>query len=201
MIDPYQVVRDFEQELCDYTGAPYCVSTNSCTMALLITLSWWKMLRGKETISCPKRTYVSVPQSIKLAGHRIKWRDEDWLGMYALPPTPIWDCARLLTSGMYKRGTIQCLSFHWSKHLQIGLGGAILHDRKSADPIFRRMRFDGRTEGLTPDQDSFPVLGYHAYLTPGLAADGLMRLSLLPEHNEPLPNSPYPDLSQFEIFA
>jgi dTDP-4-amino-4,6-dideoxygalactose transaminase len=199
-VQPYDVVKQFEAALCEYTRAPYCVAVNSCTMALLITLSWWKLKYGKQTVICPKRTYCSVPQAVLLSGHDLDFADIDWLGEYRLDPTPIWDSARLLTSGMYRGGTFRCLSFHWSKHLQIGLGGAILHDSKAADPILRRMRFDGRTEGLTPDKDEFPVLGYHAYLTPGLAADGLMRLSLLPKHNEPLPNSPYPDLSQFEIF-
>jgi hypothetical protein len=37
-------------------------------------------------------------------------------------------------------------------------------------------------------------------MTPATAAEGLMRLAVLPKHNEPLPNSDYADLSELEIF-
>lgn len=40
MADAFKVVRDFEQALCDYTGAKYAVSTTSCTMALLLACKW-----------------------------------------------------------------------------------------------------------------------------------------------------------------
>jgi dTDP-4-amino-4,6-dideoxygalactose transaminase len=93
-----------------------------------------------------------------------------------------------------------CVSFHWSKTLGIQQGGAILHDDPEADAWLRRARFDGRTEGVSPKLDSFTQIGWHCYMSPEVAAEGLMRLSLLPKHNEPLPNDDYPDLSEMEIF-
>jgi hypothetical protein len=33
---PYDAVRNFEAALCKYTGARFAVTTNSCTMALLL---------------------------------------------------------------------------------------------------------------------------------------------------------------------
>jgi dTDP-4-amino-4,6-dideoxygalactose transaminase len=105
---------------------------------------------------------------------------------------------------MYTRGEFEgnflCTSFHWSKTLAIGQGGAILHDNYEADQWFRRMRFDGRTEGLTPQEDAFTEIGYHCYMSPRDAAEGLSRLSVLPEENAPLPNDDYPDLSRMKIF-
>ena len=196
MTNPYDVVRQFEDALCEYTGSKYAVAVNSCTSALLICCAYHKV----DWVQIPRRTYVSVGMAIKVAGGKVAFRDEDWSGMYLLHPYPIWDSARRFTSGMYIEGEFMCCSFHWSKHLQIGLGGCILHDSDEADPILRRMRFDGRTEGVEPKDDEFPVLGYHAYLTPGLAADGLMRMSLLPKHNADLENSDYPDLSQVGLF-
>lgn len=201
MSNPYDVVRQFEAALCEYTGAKYAVAVNSCTSALLICLSYWKHEHGQEMIVLPKRTYVSVPQAVLLAGHRLKFKDCEWSGMYRLCPTPIFDSARWLTGDMFIPGTFITLSFHWTKTLQAGLGGAILHDDKEADALLRRMRFDGRAEGIDPKDDDFPVLGWHAYMTPGIAADALMRLSVLPKHNEPLPNSDYPDLSTIPLFA
>lgn len=40
----------------------------------------------------------------------------------------------------------------------------------------------------------------HAYMNPPTAAEGLQRLCVLPQHNDPLPNDDYADLSEMEIF-
>ena len=196
MKNPYTIVRDFEEALCEYTGAPYCVTVNSCTMALLLACKWLNV----KTVSIPKFTYVSVPMSIMHAGGKVEFRNEDWTGEYQLKPYPIWDAARRFTSDMYAPGQYQCVSFHWSKILGIQQGGAILHDNADADRWFRKARFDGRTEGVAPKDDAFDTLGFHCYLSPEIAAEGLVRLSFLPKHNEDLPNSDYPDLSRIELF-
>lgn len=182
----------FERALCEYTGAPYAVATTSCTMALLLACKWHKV----DEVEIPKRTYVGVPMSILNVGGKVKFRDHEWVGGYQLYPYPIFDYARLLTSGMYLGG-MMCLSFHWSKHLSVGQGGAILHDDPKADEWLRKARFDGRSER---GESTFDVLGYHAYMMPRDAAEGLTRLAILPKNNEPLPNSDYPDLSQVELF-
>jgi len=93
-----------------------------------------------------------------------------------------------------------CVSFHTSKILGDSQGGAILHDNAEADAWLRRARFDGRTEGVAPKDDNFDMVGWHAYMSPDVAARLLWKLSVLPKHNEPLPNDDYPDLSQHEAF-
>jgi dTDP-4-amino-4,6-dideoxygalactose transaminase len=195
-MNAFQVVRDFERAVADYTGAKYCVTVNSCTMALLLACRY---LNVKE-VTIPKYTYVSVPMSIMHAGGRVKFDSLGWRGMYQLHPYPIWDAARRFTSGMYRAGQYQCVSFHWSKILGLQQGGAILHDDDDADRWFRKARFDGRTEGVAPKDDTFTSLGYHCYLSPEVAALGLVRLSFLPKHNDDLPNSDYSDLSNVELF-
>jgi dTDP-4-amino-4,6-dideoxygalactose transaminase len=195
-MNAFQVVRDFEKAVADYTGAKYCVTVNSCTMALLLACKYLNV----GTVTIPKYTYVSVPMSIMHAGGRVEFDNVEWRGMYRLRPYPIWDAARRFTGGMYRAGQYQCVSFHWSKTLGIQQGGAILHDDDDADRWFRKARFDGRTEGVAPKDDTFDTLGYHCYLSPEVAAEGLVRLSFLPKHNEDLPNSDYPDLSQIELF-
>ncbi len=197
MPNPFQVVKDFEKSLCDYTGAPYAVAVTSCTMALLLAC---KYLKVKE-VEIPKLTYVGVPQSIIHAGGKVRFRDETWVGQYQLTPYPILDAARRFTSGMYVPGNYQCVSFHWSKILGVQQGGAILHDNPDADAWYRKARFDGRTEGVAPKDDKFDVLGYHCYMSPEVAALGLMRMSLIPKVNADLPNSDYPDLSKVALFA
>lgn len=193
---PYQVTRDFESGLCAYTGAPFAVAVNSCSAALLLAVLWHRA----PVVSLPRRTYVSVPCSVKLAGARVTWRDENWRGEYQLQPLPVWDCARRFTSGMYVPGRFQCVSFATTKILGIEQGGAILHDNAEADAWFRRMRFDGRTEGVDPKDDNFDVVGYHCLMLPSIAAQLILKLHHLPRHNDDLPDYPYPDLSVHQAF-
>ena len=193
-MNPHQVTKDFERAICEYTGAPFAVAVNSCTMALLLACAWHKV----ETVSIPRFTYVSVPMSIIHAGGNVVFDDRTWEGSYSLDPYPIRDSARRFTSGMY-RGGMECVSFHWSKILGLQQGGAILHDDAEADAWLRRARFDGRTEGVAPKDDDF-ILGWHCYLSPEISAQGVMRLCLLPKHNQDLPNDDYPDLSKVALF-
>lgn len=221
--NPHQVTRDFEAALCEYTGSPYAVAVTSCTMALLLAVAWrlrnkgaWPVPKdsayyvqceeeGRFRVQIPKRTYVSVPMSIIHAGGRPTFRDEEWVGAYQLKPLPVWDSARWFTSGIYTRfankpGRMICVSFHAAKTLGDTQGGAILLDDPDAAAWLRRARFDGRTEGVTPTDDSFDMVGWHCYLSPDVAARLLWQLSVLPMHNDPLPNDDYPDLSEIGIF-
>lgn len=217
---PYEVTRRFERALCEYTGAPYAVAVNSCTAAITLAVSWflsdcrrydplyrklpesfWQRWHSfEQAIEIPRRTYVSVPMSIIQAGGRLVWRDEAWRGAYQLKPLPVWDCARRFTSGMYVAGQFQCVSFSASKILAAEQGGAILHDNPHADAWFRRMRFDGRTEGADPMTDNIREIGHHCIMLPSVAATLLLRLHHLPRHNEDLPEREYPDLSQWDAF-
>ena len=200
-MNPFNVVRDFERAVADYAGASFGVATTSCTMALLLACAWFRYRDGPTTVSIPKRTYVGVPMSIINAGHKVEFRDQEWSGGYRLEPLPVWDSARWLTSGVHLKGQMTCLSFHWRKHLGISQGGMILLDDFEAVEWLRRARFDGRREGVSPKDDTFDFVGWHAYLTPAVAAEGLVRLAMLPSYNDPLPNDDYPDLSLMPVFG
>lgn len=210
MSSPYQVTKDFESALCEYTGSRYAVAVNSCTAALLLAIQWTG--RGENLVfnaydepvgfrvQIPKRTYVSVPCAIKLAGGIVAWREEAWRGSYQLYPLPVHDSARRFTSGMYVAGQFQCVSFSASKILSAEQGGAILHDDAEADAWFRRMRFDGRTEGVDAMDDTFDLIGHHCLMIPSVAAGLLLKLYHLPRHNDDLPEREYPDLSKHPAF-
>lgn len=202
MKSPFEVVRNFEAAVAEYTGAPYVVAVNSCTMAILLALAYMYKISTTRAVNIPKRTYVSVPMCAKHAGFAVRFRDEDWRGSYQIAPFPVYDSARFFTSGMYDQfsGGFACVSFHATKILGDTQGGAILHDSLAADAWFRRMRFDGRTEGVPPALDNFTEIGYHCYMSPDVAARLLHKIGVLPEHNAPLPNDLYPDLSQFKVF-
>lgn len=196
-IDAHKVTAQFEEELSKYTGAKYAVATNSCTMALELSLIWQAWLGNKGEVTIPRFTYVSLPQVIERAGFTPKYENLEWKGMYQLKPYPVWDSARRLTSKMYMRGQFICLSFHVAKILGDTQGGAILHDDPEADAFLRRARFDGRTAKVPLVEDTFPIPSYfvrHCYLSPDVSARLLNRMQYLPEHNEDLPNDPYPDL-------
>jgi dTDP-4-amino-4,6-dideoxygalactose transaminase len=209
-MNPYKVVQDFEEAIAEYTGSKYAVAVSSCTEAIMLACAYHikvvdEFFLGDEdmgnlqVIFIPKRTYVGVPMSIIHAGGVPRFDNRKWVGEYQLKPYPIWDSAKLLTSGMYRHGQMQCLSLHWTKTLSVGWGGVIIHDDKEADTWFRRARFDGRKEGVKPVDDKDLIVGWHCMMSPAQAAEALTRLSFLPKHNEPLTDN-YPDLSTYKAF-
>ncbi len=200
-MNPHKITEKFEKAVAKYTGAPYAIATTSCTMAIFLALQYLKWAdKLPRVIDCPARTYVSVPMQIVHVGALIQWTDEEWEGQYELAPTKVIDSARLFTSGMYRPGTFMCTSHHWGKTLGVQQGGMILHDNKIAHGWFKRARFDGRQPGVHPVDDHF-IIGWHAYMSPEVAAEGLVRLGMLPRDNKPLPNDNYPDLSRAKCFA
>ena len=199
MQNAFEVVKMFERAMCEYTGAKYAVAVNSCTNALGICLEHAVKERFNERLILPAKTYVGVAVQAKRAGYHLTFKDYEWqkLGYYFLGDTNIVDSARLLTAKMYIKDTLMCTSHHWSKHLSTEQGGCILHDNDNLDAWLRRMRFDGRTEGVSVKEDDILVLGWHCYMSPSNAAMGLTNFNFLPNHNEPLPEAGYADLRNF----
>ncbi len=196
-VSAYKVVEDFEAALCAYTGAPYAVTTNSGTMAIFLCLMCGPNPKGKA-IGIPKRTYCSVPMAAMQAQYRIAWLDLNWSGAYQLAGSNVWDSARRFTSGMYRAGEYQCVSFQTSKILGLEQGGAILHDNAKAYTWLRRARFDGR---LNADEKLPQQMGWHAYMNPSTAALGLQRLACLPRDNpDQAGAADFPDLSELPCF-
>lgn len=197
MKNPFQVVKDFEEALAEYTGAPYVVTTESCTSALLLCCAYHSVTQ----VTIPSNTYPSVPCSIIHAGGSVVFDETKnrWSGVYKLEPYNIWDSAKRLTSNMYIPGSEMCLSFHGKKLLPIGRGGAILTDDVAAATWFKQARFDGRHE-VPLAEDKIDMVGYNCYLTPEQAARGLLLLSFLPKHNDDMPFEQYPNLREAGIY-
>jgi dTDP-4-amino-4,6-dideoxygalactose transaminase len=203
MKSPHDITRAFEAELCRYTGAKYAVTTTSCTMALTLALAWDRYKSGTRIVRCPRNTYIGVPSAILNAGHRVGFRAGRWTRQYHLVGNDevVTDCAWRLEPEMYVPGDFQCLSFHWTKPLGLGQGGAILHDSDDADEWLRRARFDGRKEGVHPRDDVIQYPNWHAYMSPETATTGLMRLQAgAIRTNHVATWKDYPDISQQEAF-
>ncbi len=198
--NPYKIVKMFEEEVAEYTGAPFAVSVDSCTNALFLCC---KYLNVSEVI-IPSKTYLSVPQSIIHAGGEVIFdtssETNNWSGLYQLKPYPIFDSAKRFTSDMYKSGTFMCLSFHIKKHLKIGKGGMILTDNEEAVRWFKKARYEGRSEKLY-HEDDIDMLGWNMYMTPQEASHGLSLMQNYPLNVPDLDeNNGYRDLTEFTIF-
>ncbi len=210
MKNAFDVVRDFEEALCEYTGAPYCVTTTSCTDALGICFDYHRHINLKATgIILPSRTYVGVPMQAKRAGYHLNFEDYTWSGMYRIQPLRVWDAARRFNRDMfqltgYPNGSepnFMCLSFHYTKILSLTQGGCILHDSPKFDEYARKARFDGRSEGEPAGNwAQYDILGRHAYMGPEVAALGLRKLMAAKDYNDDLPMDNYPDCSKIEVF-
>jgi len=204
MNNPFKVVQMFEEEVANYTGAPYAVSVDSCTNALFLSVFYCKLQQGKTEITIPAKTYLSVPQSILHAGCDVIFdktqEANDWKGIYQLKPYPIYDAAKRFTSSMYVPGTFMCLSFHIKKHLGLGKGGMILTDNADAVKWFKKARYEGRNE-VNYINDDIDMLGWNMYMTPEIASHGLALMQNFPDHTKDLgENNGYRDLTEFTVF-
>lgn len=202
----YNVTKDFESVLSDYTNAPYVVTVDNQSNALFLCLMY-ENVKNKE-VSIPARTYPSVPCEIIHAGGKVVFEDvegETLKGAYQLKPTKVWDSALRFTHNMYIPNTHMCLSFTGPyKHLKLSKGGAILTDDKEAYEWFKRSRYSGRRE-CSYHEDNLDMLGWNFYMIPELATRGLHLMTQFynsdgkPKSNEDI-ELPYPDLSKFKIY-
>lgn len=198
--NPYKIVRMFEEELEEFTGAKYVVSVDSCTNALFLCC---KYLNVKE-VTIPSKTYLSVPQSIIHSGGEVVFdkrsATNEWKGIYQLKPYPIYDAAKRFTKDMYIEGSYMGLSFHIKKQLPIWKGGAILCDNKEAYEWFKRARYEGRSEKYYKEDD-IEFLGWNMYMTPQQAAHGLALFQNYPDHKDDITElNGYRDLTEFTVF-
>lgn len=194
----HKFIEVFEREISAYTGAPFVVLTDSCSNAVFLCLKSDPIALA----SIPRHTYVSVPMQLIHAGVDILYNDEEWVGMYNIGPTKIYDSAQRFTKDMYIKGTKMCVSFQQKKILNIGKGGAILLDNRKEYLKLKRMAWDGRDASIPVSEDKDIILGYHMNMTPEAAAKGLLLLNQLPDHNEDNGQwSDYPDVSKINLNA
>ena len=193
----FEKILDFERALARFTGAPYAIMTDCCTHAIELCMRYDRVRGLKMT----PYTYLSVPMTMHKLGIDYVYLDETeqtWTGEYNFVYTRIWDSARRLEADMYRSGQLQCVSFGHSKPLQIGHGGAILLDSKTAYDIMIKQRYDGRDLNTTPwqSQKTFHI-GYH--YRPAVE-DAVRGLTMLEQYQSQAPVFvPYPDLRTITI--
>lgn len=196
----YDNTREFERLLSRYTGAPYVIAVDNCCNGIFLCLRYFANKADHRYITIPRHTYIGVPYAIRVAGFNPvadpKSRTDGYLeGEYQLSPLPIWDSALRFTSGMYRPGQFQVLSFTGPyKHLKLQKAGAILTDNEIAATWLRRARFSGRNECSYHDDTFTMPEGYNMYLPAMISTLGVHLMQGIAEHNPDL-RLPYPDWS------
>ena len=67
----FEVVRDFENAIAKFYGAPYAVAVDSCTHSIELCLRYKEV----KKIILPKRTYLSIAFLAQKIGIDLEWKD------------------------------------------------------------------------------------------------------------------------------
>ena len=193
----FNIVKEFEEKIADFYGAPYGVSVDACTHGIEICLRYV----GANEIVVPKRTYLSVPMLANKMNLKLKWKDEDWRDYYEIGNTGVYDAAVLWKENSYIPKSFMCISFQFQKHLSLGRGGIILTDDKEARDELKKMSYDGRTPDKPWREQNVTTMGYHYYMTPETAKKGLDKFE---EAKKTKPRKwlleDWPDLTKMDVF-
>lgn len=193
----FEKILEFELQIGEFTGAPYVVTTDCCTHAIELCM----ILDEIKNCKFSAYTYISVLQTMRKLNINFDLIDEVWVGEYQFHNTRIWDSARRMEPNMFRKNQLQCLSFGYTKPVDIGRGGAILLDSKEDYDTLRRMRYDGRDLNISPwvDQIEFQ-LGYHYKLNPEECVRGIDSLKSYKNKKDFKPkNIVYPDCRKVKI--
>jgi dTDP-4-amino-4,6-dideoxygalactose transaminase len=195
----FKAVTELEKKLGKFFGAPYVVALDACTHGIELCLRYQEI----DTITVPKRTYVSVPFLANKLNINLKWRDEKWKDFYKVneDAKPIYDAAVLWKKDSYIPGSFMCLSFQFQKHLSLGRGGAILCDNEEDAIALKKMSYDGRIPDIPWRDQNIESFGFHYYMTPETAQLGLDKF------DEAIQRTPkqwvftdWPDLTKMKVF-
>jgi hypothetical protein len=168
----FDIVAEFEKQIAEFFGAPYAIAIDSCTHGIELCVRY----KNIKKINVPCRTYLSVPMLANKLNLPLEWREESWQNYYYLGGTNIIDAAVLWEKDSYIPDTYMCISFQYQKHLSLGRGGVILLDNKDDYEVLKKMSYDGRLPGIPWRDQNIDVFGYHYYMTPETAKNGIDKL-------------------------
>ena len=192
----FDIVRELEEKISSFFGSPYAVAIDSCTHGVELALRYTKA----KKISCPKRTYLSIPFLSKKLNIDLEWRDENWVDYYYITENVI-DAAVLWKKDSYIPKTFMGISFQYQKHLSLGRGGALLLDNEESYFQIKKMSYDGRIPNTPWRDQDIDTFGLHYYMTPETAQNGVNKFQ---EAIETPPRqwvvSDWPDLTEMKIF-
>jgi len=192
----FDTVTLFENEVAKFFGAKYGIATDSCTHAIELCLRDTQA----DYAECPAQTYVSIPMTFMKLNIDWRFNNEEWKNFYSITHNVI-DAAVLWEANSYIPNTFMCVSFQHRKHLSLGRGGMILCDNLSAAERLKQMSYDGRNPHVPWAEQNIRRLGYHYYMTPETAQEGLNKLEEAKQIDPKLWNyRDYPNLTKMEVF-
>lgn len=168
----FNSVTLFEQQLAEFYGAPYAVTTDCCTHAIELCLR----LSNANNVTTPTNTYISIPFTFIKLGLNWNFDDTKWKDFYCIGNTNIIDAAVYWKENGYVLDSLMCLSFQFKKHLSLGRGGAILLDNVEQYCTLKKMSYDGRIPDIPWSQQDIDEIGYHYYMTPETAQQGIDKI-------------------------
>ena len=189
-------VKEFEEKIAEFFGAPFAIATDSATHGIELCL---RLTEAKE-ITVPKHTYLSIPMLASKLGIGLKWHDLHWIDYYFLTDR-VADAAVLWQRDSYEAGSFMAISFQYQKHMSLGRAGMILCDNKEEAKMLKRMAYDGRDPIIPWRNQNVSVQGYHYYLQPELAEKGLQKLqSAIDTPPRRWRIEDWPNISEMDIF-
>lgn len=193
----FNTVKEFENKIANYYGAPYGIAVDSCTHAIELCLR----LEQPSVVGFPTRTYVGVPMLGEKLNLNWNWEKDNWIDYHNLKGTSIIDAAVFWLENGYIPDSLMCLSFQFKKHLNIGRGGMILTDNFKSYNKLMLMSHDGRRRDKPWSEQNIKTIGYHYYMIPELAEKGLKKLDQA-INTPPRQGSyaDYPDLRNMDVF-
>jgi dTDP-4-amino-4,6-dideoxygalactose transaminase len=190
-------LHEFESLIAGFFGSKYAVSTDCCTHALELCLR----LKEYNNVSCPARTYLSVPMTFSKLGLKWKFNQMNWEEYYYIGNTNIVDAAVLWRQNSYIPNTFMCLSFQFKKHLNLGRGGMILLDNLQDYKDLKAMVYDGRERNIPWAEQNISKIGYHYYMTPEVAEEGIKKFNIVKDTtSKNWSYLDYPDLQNMKVF-
>jgi len=192
----FNTVVEFEKKIAEFFGSPFAIAVDSCTHGIELCLRY----NNVKSINVPKQTYISIPFLAKKLNLGLEWRTQNWKDFYYLSYSVI-DAAVLWKPNSYIPKTFMSISFQYQKHLSLGRGGMILTDNQEAAIKLKKMSYDGRLPNIPWKEQNIDMVGYHYYMTPEIAEEGLTKLqtAILNKPKEWTIND-WPDLTKLEIF-
>lgn len=192
----FKAVSELENKVAEFFGSPYAVAVDCCTHGIELCLR----LKDYKQIKVPTRTYIAIPFLANKLNIQMEWCVDEWKDYYYLTDDII-DAAVLWKKDSYIAGTYMSLSFQFQKHLSLGRGGMILLDDKEDYDLLKKMSYDGRVSDVPWREQNIDTMGYHYYMTPETAQNGLRKL---PDAIKSTPRqwvwTDWPDLREMEVF-
>lgn len=192
----FESVEIFENKIAEFFGSPYAIAVDSCTHGVELCLIYTNV----SGISVPVRTYLSIPFLAEKLNIKRFWREMNWVDYYYLTDRVV-DAAVLWKKNSYIPNTFMSISFQYQKHLSLGRGGMILTDNKEAAEELKKMSYDGRIPNKPWREQNIDTIGYHYYMTPETAQNGLNKLEdAINSEPRQWVVTDWPDLSKMDVF-